>query len=100
MPSSFSRVEPSTAGQQSREKGKDHLEALETANPETLKQAEALEERSHGKYSAEVAVGVSRLHMVSLPMLQMKPIYWSPVNDVAVVMRATWFYRLVFPAAT
>lgn len=43
--------------------------------------------------AAEVAVGVSRLHMVSLPMLQMKPIYWSPVNDVAVVMRATWFYR-------
>ncbi|UPK94663.1 hypothetical protein LCI18_005598 [Fusarium solani-melongenae] len=42
---------------------------------------------------AEVAVGVSRLHMVSLPSLQMKPIYWSPVNDVAVVARATWFYR-------
>lgn len=41
----------------------------------------------------EVAVGVSRLHMVSLPMLQMKPIYWSPVNDMAVVTRATWFYR-------
>jgi hypothetical protein len=42
---------------------------------------------------AEVAVGLSRLHMVSLPMLQMKPIYWSPINDVAVVSRATWFYR-------
>ncbi|KAF4446321.1 hypothetical protein F53441_10028 [Fusarium austroafricanum] len=41
----------------------------------------------------EVAVGISRLHMVSLPMLQMKPIYWSPINDVAVVSRATWFYR-------
>lgn len=41
----------------------------------------------------DVAVGVSRLHMVSLPMLQMKPIYWSPVNDMAVVTRATWFYR-------
>ncbi|KAF5509874.1 putative phospholipase [Colletotrichum fructicola] len=23
----------------------------------------------------------------------MKPIYWSPVNDIAVVLRATWFYR-------
>ena len=43
--------------------------------------------------TVEVAVGVSRLHMVSLPMLQMKPIYWSPVNDMAVVTRATWFYR-------
>lgn len=43
--------------------------------------------------TTEVAVGVSKLHMVSLPMLQMKPIYWSPVNDMAVVTRATWFYR-------
>ncbi|KAF4587596.1 DDHD domain-containing protein [Ophiocordyceps camponoti-floridani] len=41
----------------------------------------------------EIVVGVSRLHKVSLPALQMLPIYWSPVNDVAVVMRATWFYR-------
>lgn len=40
----------------------------------------------------EVPVGVSRLHMVSLPQLEMKPIYWSPVNDIAVVLRATWFY--------
>jgi hypothetical protein len=49
-----------------------------------------------GKYrrsSEEVAVGISRLHMVSLPLLQMKPIYWSPVNDIALVTRATWFYR-------
>jgi len=43
--------------------------------------------------TAEVAVGVSRLHLVSLPALQMKPIYWSPVNDVSIAMRATWFYR-------
>ncbi|RDA92706.1 hypothetical protein CP533_1387 [Ophiocordyceps camponoti-saundersi (nom. inval.)] len=42
---------------------------------------------------AEIVVGVSRLHKVALPALQMMPIYWSPVNDVAVVMRATWFYR-------
>ncbi|KAG8413748.1 hypothetical protein J3459_015084 [Metarhizium acridum] len=41
----------------------------------------------------DVVVGISRLHQVSLPALLMKPIYWSPVNDVAVVMRATWFYR-------
>lgn len=41
----------------------------------------------------EVPVGVSRLHMVSLPVLQMKPIYWSPVNDISIVFRATWFYR-------
>ena len=43
--------------------------------------------------SVEVPVGISRLHLVSLPVLQMKPIYWSPVNDIATVLRATWFYR-------
>lgn len=48
--------------------------------------------RPHG-ISADVVVGVSRLHMVSLPALHMQPIYWSPVNDNAVVMRGTWFYR-------
>ncbi|KAG6180713.1 hypothetical protein E4U10_007450 [Claviceps purpurea] len=43
--------------------------------------------------TVDVVVGISRLHKVSLPMLHMEPIYWSPVNDVAEVMRATWFYR-------
>ncbi|CAI4212723.1 unnamed protein product [Parascedosporium putredinis] len=41
----------------------------------------------------EVVVGASRLHTVSLPALEMRPIYWSPVNDRAVVLRATWFYK-------
>ncbi|KKA26077.1 hypothetical protein TD95_004018 [Thielaviopsis punctulata] len=41
----------------------------------------------------EVSVGLSRLHVVSVPKLVMKPIYWSPVNDVAAVMRATWFFK-------
>ncbi|KAI5923838.1 DDHD domain-containing protein [Camillea tinctor] len=43
--------------------------------------------------SIDIPVGVSRLHEVSLPALQMKPIYWSPVNDLSTVLRATWFYR-------
>lgn len=43
--------------------------------------------------SFEVAVGISRLHTVDLPALQMKPIYWSPVHDISAVQRATWFYR-------
>lgn len=43
--------------------------------------------------AVNVPVGISRLHMVSLPALQMKPIYWSPINDIAIVSRATWFYR-------
>ncbi|KAL7945696.1 DDHD domain-containing protein [Trichoderma barbatum] len=41
----------------------------------------------------DVVVGLARLHKVSLQTLQMKPIYWSPVNDVAVVTRGTWFYK-------
>ncbi|KAG6066282.1 hypothetical protein E4U16_000284, partial [Claviceps sp. LM84 group G4] len=45
------------------------------------------------KVTVDVVVGISRLHKVSLPMLHMEPIYWSPVNDVAEVTRATWFYR-------
>lgn len=43
--------------------------------------------------SVDVPVGVSRLHKVSLPALQMKPIYWSPVNDIVTVLRGTWFYK-------
>jgi hypothetical protein len=48
---------------------------------------------SHTRGSVNVVVGAARLHMVSIPELIMKPIYWSPVNDIAPVMRATWFYR-------
>jgi hypothetical protein len=42
---------------------------------------------------AEITVGLLRLHLVKFPDLQMQPIYWSPVNDIAVVTRATWFYK-------
>ena len=45
------------------------------------------------KEVVDVLVGVSKLHKVRLPALQMEPIYWSPVNDVASVTRGTWFYR-------
>ncbi|KAM3079663.1 hypothetical protein ACMFMG_006076 [Clarireedia jacksonii] len=40
-----------------------------------------------------VPVGYSRLHEVSLPSLQMKPIYWSPLHDVAACIYGTWFYK-------
>ena len=42
---------------------------------------------------AFVPVGVSRLHLVEFPDMQMKPIYWSPINDTSHVIRATWFYK-------
>ncbi|OCK83271.1 DDHD domain-containing protein [Lepidopterella palustris CBS 459.81] len=45
--------------------------------------------------SAKVPVGVSRLHNVvmSAESIWMEPIYWSPVNDIADVIRGTWFYK-------
>ncbi|KAK8106834.1 DDHD domain-containing protein [Apiospora kogelbergensis] len=49
--------------------------------------------KPRAKAAASVPVGVSRLHEVALPTLQMKPIYWSPINDIAAVQRATWFYN-------
>jgi hypothetical protein len=42
---------------------------------------------------ANVPVGVSRLHLVKIPALQMMPIYWSPIHDIAAVTRGTWFYK-------
>jgi DDHD domain len=39
-----------------------------------------------------VPVGISRLHLVEMPDLLMKPIYWNPVNDISAVLRGTWFY--------
>lgn len=45
------------------------------------------------KEKAFVPVGVSKLHLVELPDLVMKPIYWSPINDTSNVIRATWFYK-------
>ena len=41
----------------------------------------------------QVPVGISRLHVVEFPDLDMKPIYWSPLNDISAVGRGTWFYR-------
>ena len=45
------------------------------------------------KKRAYVSVGVSKLHLVEIPDLVMKPIYWSPINDQASVIRATWFFK-------
>lgn len=49
--------------------------------------------RKNSHDCASVPVGISRLHLVKLPALQMMPIYWSPVHDIAAVTRGTWFYK-------
>lgn len=45
--------------------------------------------------SAKVPVGVSRLHHVVMDAeaICMEPIYWSPLSDVAQIVRGTWFYK-------
>ncbi|KAK7949137.1 DDHD domain-containing protein [Apiospora aurea] len=45
--------------------------------------------KPRAKAAAAVPVGISRLHEVTLPSLQMKPIYWSPINDIAAPGRDT-----------
>ncbi|KAG7142446.1 phospholipase like protein [Verticillium longisporum] len=73
---------PERGANRTREKLEDpHTLNIDDADPQVSRRA------------LEVPVGISRLHKVSLPSLQMKPIYWSPVNDIAVVLRGTWFYR-------
>lgn len=67
--------------------------SINASHPQSASRSRSSEPESGKEQSVDITVGVSRLHMVSLPTLQMKPIYWSPVNDVSVVMRATWFYR-------
>ncbi|KAK5988718.1 putative phospholipase [Cladobotryum mycophilum] len=68
-------------------------DAVPDVSPESSVPMNAPTQVFEGKESVEVVVGLARLHMVSLPKLHMKPIYWSPVNDMATVTRATWFYR-------
>ncbi|KAJ3498720.1 hypothetical protein NLG97_g899 [Lecanicillium saksenae] len=57
----------------------------ESNNPQRLERPVATQPKREQPKEAQVTVGISRLHMVDLPALQMKPIYWSPVNDIAVI---------------
>lgn len=68
------------------------FEMFSIEDSETAK-ASKLKVDDDNQYSCEVPVGISRLHLVRLPNLQMKPIYWLPVNDMGSVTRGTWFYR-------
>ncbi|OJD37740.1 ddhd domain-containing protein [Diplodia corticola] len=66
-------------------------DALAMPSPRSSKRDSKVEPKPSGP-SAKVPVGVSRLHEVVMPGLQMEPIYWSPLNDAAPVIRGTWFY--------
>lgn len=41
----------------------------------------------------EVVVGAQRLHKVTIPSFTLMPVYWEPLNDIAPVIRGTWFFR-------
>lgn len=51
------------------------------------------ERRGQDSPRTSVPVGVSRLHKVEVPEMVMQPIYWTPINDTAQVVRSTWFYQ-------
>lgn len=72
--------------------GEDCCDDLTQDNSDTV-HVQRCKAKKMSKQAAEIPVGISRLHIVELPALQMKPIYWSPVNDIAAVTRGTWFYR-------
>ncbi|KAI1112981.1 DDHD domain-containing protein [Nemania sp. NC0429] len=87
QPSSLSNAVPASSTPVQHEERRASLPSCETAQPSPQ------QDKQTETNSVDVPVGVSRLHEVALPALQMKPIYWSPVNDMATVLRATWFYR-------
>jgi hypothetical protein len=64
----------------------------DSTETETI-QVHGCKAHKNSKDCVDVPVGISRLHLVQLPALQMKPIYWSPVNDICAVTRGTWFYK-------
>ncbi|KAF2431034.1 hypothetical protein EJ08DRAFT_632712 [Tothia fuscella] len=84
-------VRPNTQKLDSYNWGDDRELIADSNAPEEMREPEAVAPKPSGP-SAKVPVGVSRLHEVIIPDLQMEPIYWSPVNDIASVVRATWFY--------
>lgn len=61
--------------------------------PSPQSRSRSSSETRKNELESAVTVGTSRLHEVDLPKLQMKPIYWNPVHDIAPVLRATWFYK-------
>ncbi|EKD12265.1 uncharacterized protein L3040_000265 [Drepanopeziza brunnea f. sp. 'multigermtubi'] len=72
----------------------ENLQEYNDQEPVEVEDVEVYGCKSHQiKDQTDVAVGISRLHLVKLPALQMHPIYWSPVHDIAAVIRGTWFYK-------
>lgn len=87
LPSDSDNLDSSLSKDQSRGHDRDSTET------ETLPNHSCKADKSTTSKHVEVPVGISRLHLVKLPILLMEPIYWSPVHDICAVTRGTWFYK-------
>lgn len=83
----------SPAGPSRKESASNHQRDSSTTPSILRKSSSAIKSPAEtADESLEVPVGISRLHVVELPGLEMKPIYWSALNDISLVIRGTWFY--------
>ncbi|KAJ5690466.1 hypothetical protein N7462_004858 [Penicillium macrosclerotiorum] len=99
---SVESLQPKDASQESQEEPQGSPTSRSTKKPSKLKtmvsldeltQDQSQEESSANDSQSKIPVGASRLHLVEVPSLKMKPIYWSPLHDISNVIRATWFYK-------
>lgn len=91
LPSRKTKTEPQPQGEVSSPEENSAKE--QDGQDEEMMDIPGCKAQKSTKEQIDVPVGASRLHHVQLPSLQMKPIYWSPVHDIAVVTRGTWFYK-------
>ncbi|KAI9650879.1 hypothetical protein NHQ30_000914 [Ciborinia camelliae] len=65
----------------------------DTTEDMEIEGCKAYKHKEHSKCQVEVPVGTCRLHLVTLPGLMLKPIYWSSLYDKYSCIYATWFYK-------
>ena len=70
-----------------------HPAAIDGADSATESERSPSPARPNKGNEIFVPVGASRLHLVEMPAMLMKPIYWNPINDISHVTRGTWFYQ-------
>jgi DDHD domain len=87
-----SELKSANQGRRNADRSSRRSNERESSETETV-QVHGCKAHRNSTDQVDVPVGVSRLHLVQLPALQMKPIYWSPVHDICAVTRGTWFYK-------
>ena len=105
LPSRSPSPSPIPASQEGTTHGKKEVDGVDATSLRSHDRESTEEQPVYGckahkkiKETRDVTVGISRLHLVKMPDLQLAPIYWSPVHDTAIVTRGTWFYQdTMFP---